>query len=145
MTPPPNTLQSALADRYEVVRELGQGEMATEVRLTGGGGAQFAVAEGVTVAYVPDAPRSLVLVDRSGSAHPATAERRNHHMPQFSSDGRRILTDFTSADGRDVWIVPLDGGVPNRVTFDRDGHDATWEPDGRSVTYTPAAGVSWTR
>jgi hypothetical protein len=113
--------------------------IATDVALTGGGTAQVAVAANGTVAYVPDAPRSLVLVDRAGNARVAASEGQNFHIPRFSPDGRRLLTDFTTADGRDVWQVDLATGGLSRVTFDRDGHDATWEPDGRHIAYISAS------
>ena len=110
--------------------------IASDVALTGGGQAQFAVASNGTVVYVPDEPRSLVLVDRTGNARAAVNESRNFHMPRFSPDGRRLLADFTTADGRDVWQLDLADGALSRVTFDRDGHDASWEPDGRHVAYS---------
>jgi len=110
--------------------------LAPGVSVTGTGLAQFAVAANGTVAYVPEEPRSLQFVDLSGAARPATAELRNYHAPEFSPDGRRISMDFNTADGRDVWILSLDGGTLTRTTFDRDGHDATWTPDGRFITYS---------
>ena len=88
------------------------------------------------MAYIPEEPRSLQFVERSGSARPATPEHHNFHAPEFSPDGRRLSTDFNSADGRDVWILSLDDGTLSRATFDRDGHDATWGPDGRFITYS---------
>jgi serine/threonine-protein kinase len=112
--------------------------IASRVSLTGSGIAQFAVTENGTIAYIPEEPRSLVLVDRDGRSRPATNERRNFHAPMFSPDGRRISTDFSSPDGRDVWILDVDAGLLTRATFDRDGHDATWMPDGESLTYTSA-------
>jgi Tol biopolymer transport system component len=108
------------------------------VSLTGTGVAQFAVAPNGTVAYIPEEPRSLVFVDRSGVIRDVTSERRNFHAPLFSPDGRRLSTDFNSADGRDVWVLTLGEGTLSRATFDRDGHDATWTPDGRFLTYTSA-------
>jgi len=119
-------------------RKVGESPVtiATGVSLTGSGLAQFAVADNGTVAYIPEEPRSLVLVDRQGSSRPALAERHNYHAPRFSPDGRRILVDFNSLDGRDVWVLERDGGGLTRVTFDRDGHDAVWEPGGRSITYS---------
>lgn len=50
--------------------------------------------------------------------------------------------DFTSAEGRNVWVLSVEDGVPTRATFDTGGHDARWTPDGRFVTYLaePAAG-----
>jgi serine/threonine-protein kinase len=111
-------------------------QIATGVALSGTGIAQFAVADNGTVAYIPETPRSLVFLDRTGAARQAIAERPNVHAPKFSPDGRRLSLDITSADGRDVWILSLDQGTLSRATFDRDGHDATWTPDGRFITYT---------
>ena len=110
--------------------------LAPEVSVTGTGLAQFAVAANGTVAYVPEEPRSLQFVDLAGASRPATAELHNYHAPEFSPDGRRVSVDFNSGDGRDVWILSLDGGTLTRTTFDRDGHDATWTPDGRYITYS---------
>jgi len=110
--------------------------LAPGVSVTGTGLAQLAVAPNGTVAYVPEEPRSLQFVDLSGASRPATAELHNYHAPEFSPDGRRLSMDFNTADGRDVWILSLDGGTLTRTTFDRDGHDATWTPDGRFITYS---------
>ena len=110
--------------------------LAPGVSVTGTGLVQFAVAPNGTVAYVPEEPRSLQFVDLSGASRPATAELHNYHAPEFSPDGRRLSVDFNNADGRDVWILSLDGGTLTRTTFDRDGHDATWTPDGRFITYS---------
>ncbi len=110
--------------------------IASGVALTGTGTAQFAVAQNGTVAYVPEESRSLVLVARDGSIRPATPEGRNFHSPLFSPDGRRIAVDFNTADGRDVWVLNLADGLLSRATFERDGHDPTWTPDGTGLTYT---------
>ncbi len=110
--------------------------IAGNVSLTGSGAAQLAASKNGTVAYIPEVARSLVFADRQGSFRAATPERRNFHAPQFSPDGRRISVDFTSADGRDVWVLSTAQGTLSRATFDHDGHDATWSPDGQSLTYT---------
>jgi eukaryotic-like serine/threonine-protein kinase len=110
--------------------------VGTNVAVTGTSVAQFAVAANGNVAYIPEEPASLVFVDRSGSSRLVTTERRNFHHPLFSPDGRRLLLDFNSIEGRNVWILALDEGTLTRATFDRDGHDATWTPDGRYITYT---------
>jgi serine/threonine-protein kinase len=111
-------------------------QLATGVGLTGTGTAQLAVAPTGTVAYVPEAPNGLVFVDRAGSIRPALSERHNFHAPKFSPDGRRLTTDFTTGEGRNVWILSLAEGALTRATFERDGHDATWALDGRSILYT---------
>lgn len=109
--------------------------IASGISMPGSGIAQVAVSENGTVAYVPDDARSLTLVDRNGSTRPAVAARRNFHAPAFSPDGRRIATDFSTADGRDVWTVDLASGSLARATFVGDGHDATWTPDGARLTF----------
>jgi Tol biopolymer transport system component/tRNA A-37 threonylcarbamoyl transferase component Bud32 len=115
--------------------------VATNVAITGTAVAQFAVAPNGNVAYIPEEPYSLVFLDRAGSSRVATPERRNFHHPMFSPDGRRLSLDFNSIEGRNVWILGLEEGTLTRASFDRDGHDATWTPDGRFITYiTPVTG-----
>jgi serine/threonine protein kinase len=109
--------------------------VASNVAVTGTGVGQFAVAANGNVAYIPVEPASLVFLDRAGSSRLATSERRNFHHPMFSPDGRRLSLDFNSIEGRNVWILGLAQGTLSRATFDRDGHDATWTPDGRFITY----------
>src|SRR5688572_17171199 len=114
--------------------------VATNVAITGTAVAQFAVAPNGNVAYIPEEAYSLVFLDRAGSSRVATAERRNFHHPMFSPDGRRLSLDFSSIEGRNVWILGLEEGSLTRASFDRDGHDATWTPDGRFITYiTPVS------
>jgi eukaryotic-like serine/threonine-protein kinase len=109
--------------------------VATNVAITGTAVAQFAVASNGNLAYIPEEPYSLVFLDRAGSSRLATSERRNFHHPMFSPDGRRLSLDFNSIEGRNVWVLRLDEGTLTRASFDRDGHDATWTPDGRFITY----------
>jgi Tol biopolymer transport system component/tRNA A-37 threonylcarbamoyl transferase component Bud32 len=109
--------------------------LAANVAITGNAVAQFAVAPNGNVAYIPEEPSSLVFLDRNGSSRIVSAERHNFHHPMFSPDGRRLSLDFSSVEGRNVWILGLGEGSLSRATFDRDGHDATWTPDGRFITY----------
>jgi len=112
--------------------------IATGVSLTGAGAAQFDVSHTGTVVYLPEAPRSLYYVERNGGARQATPELRNFHAPQFSPDGRTVSVDFTTADGRDVWLLDRATEALSRLTLARDGHDATWAPDGASLLYVSA-------
>jgi serine/threonine-protein kinase len=129
------TMQAAALDKRGT-RVVGQPvTIATDVATTGQGLAQLAVANNGNLAYIPQEPASLVFMDRNGASRLATSERRNFHHPQFSPDGRRLSFDFNSVEGRNVWILDLADQTLSRATFDRDGHDATWTPDGRFLTY----------
>jgi serine/threonine-protein kinase len=110
--------------------------LATGVTRTGNGQAQFSVARNGTVAFLVEGGRSLVVADRVGNGRTVLADLRNYHHPRFSPDGRRISVDFNGPDGRDVWILSPGDGALTRATFDRDGHDASWSRDGRSIAYT---------
>ena len=133
---PDGTLEAVPFDLSQLRVDGEPVRIASGVSLTGNGLANFAVADNGTVAYIPEAPRSLVFVDREGGSRLASDEQRNFHAPMFSPDGRRVAIDFNSTDGRDVWILDSDSGLLTRATFDRDGHDATWTPDGQSLIYT---------
>jgi eukaryotic-like serine/threonine-protein kinase len=140
-------MQAALLDRSGARLASNPVTIATNVAVTGQAVAQFAVADNGNLAYIPQEPASLVFIDRTGASRLATSERRNFHHPLFSPDGRRLSLDFNSVEGRNVWILDLGEGTLSRATFDRDGHDATWTPDGRFLTYIvpvprPGGGVT---
>ena len=115
-------------------------QLATGVMTSGPGIAQFDVAANGTIAYIPETPQSLVLVRRSGQSETLISERLNVHAPRFSPVGQRLSVDISSPDGRDVWMLALDTRTLTRATFDRDGHDAIWSPDGRFLTYISRKG-----
>jgi Tol biopolymer transport system component len=111
-------------------RRIGSG-----VAVTGSGIAQFAVARNGNVAYVPEEPRWLVVVDRRGRLRNLVAERGNYRSPRFSPDGETVSVDLTTGTGRDIYTVARGARSLTRATFTGDAHDATWSPDGR-LTFT---------
>jgi eukaryotic-like serine/threonine-protein kinase len=135
------TLQAAPFDLEALRTTAPPVLLASGVVLTGAGLAQFAVASNGTIAYASEPGRTLVVADRTGAGKAVMGAMRNYHHPRFSPDGRRISMDFNGPDGRDVWILNLDDGALTRATFDRDGHDATWSPDGRTLVYTAFRGT----
>ncbi|MEO5902537.1 MAG: hypothetical protein ABIQ55_00840 [Gemmatimonadaceae bacterium] len=111
-------------------------QIGSNVALTQNGIAQFALSKNGNVAYLPEGPRSLVIVTREGRLHNVTDEHRLYSNPRFSPDARRISVDIADEEGRDIWTVPVEGGKLTRATFARDAHDAAWTPDAKFITWT---------
>jgi len=55
-------------------------------------------------------------------------------LPRFSPDGGTVAFLSDRDETRAVWLLPMDGGEPERLT-DRDGRilDFDWAPDGRAI------------
>jgi len=117
--------------------------LADGVRQAVGGGGQAAVSGTGSVVYLPDQPFSLMLVGRDGRRE-VVAEERRFHSPRFSPDGRRLAVDFIQQGSRDVWTLDLRQRTMTRLSFEDDGHDPIWSPDGRWVAYVHGNGV-WRR
>ncbi|MFI5279383.1 MAG: protein kinase [Gemmatimonadales bacterium] len=115
------------------------------VRLGASGGfreSQSAAAGG-TLAFVPATGNNrIALVDRTGRETLIPDTTGTFHRPRFSPDGRRISVDISRTQSRDVWVYDMDQHTMTRVTFERNGHDAIWAPDGRSLYYSAAVNDS---
>ena len=111
------------------------------VRLGANGGfreSQSAIG-GKTLAFVPAAGNNrIALMDRARRETLLPDTTGVFHRPKFSPDGRSISVDITRADSRDVWVYDFDQRTMTRVTFEPNGHDAIWAPDGRSILYNSA-------
>jgi len=97
--------------------------------------ARVAVSRTGSVVYVPQNTADLVAVSMDGAARLVLDRQAEYHNPKVSPDGRRIALDINDPSGRDVWVLSLSQGTLTRATFDNDGHDAIWSPDGRSLFY----------
>jgi eukaryotic-like serine/threonine-protein kinase len=115
--------------------------IASNVRITPGAIPQIAFSRTGSLVYVASQPADLVRVDRNGQMQVIGGEPRRFHSPRVSPDGSRVAMDVTG-EIRDVWVLHLRDGTYTRLTFDEDGHDPMWMPDGRSVLYATARGNS---
>ena len=102
------------------------------------GAGQFSVSSTGSLLYAsggifPDPERSLVWVDRNGSAEPLPLSPRPYANPRLSPDGQRVLV-WTQGD-RNVWVHEVSRGVTSRLTFEGRNARAIWTPDGTRITY----------
>ena len=78
------------------------------------------------------------MIDADGGApRRLTAEKDEQVVPTWSRDGRWIYYSWGQADGRDIWRMPADGGVPERLTHGAAGAFACESSDGKSLLFQP--------
>jgi eukaryotic-like serine/threonine-protein kinase len=122
--------------------ELGAAQViATDVRSAPGQFPLIAFSRNGDLVYVPSHLQELVRVDREGNMENIGGEPRRFHSPRVSPDGSKIAVDITS-DIRDVAVLDLNDRTYTRITFDDDGHDPMWLPDGESILYAASRGGS---
>ncbi len=87
-----------------------------------------------SLAFVPAQPLTLVRVGRNGTVTTLLERPRSYHSPRVSPDGKYIALDFAEAT-RDVWLLDISDNTLSRVTFENDGHDPQWLPDGKHFLF----------
>lgn len=105
---------------------------------------RFPAISGDRVAYVREG--DLWLGDLStGKAHRLTRHEGRETMPRFSPDGR-LLAFSGEYDGvREVYVMPVEGGIPRRLTYMEDNAEPLdWSPDGKQILFRARSiPVSW--
>ncbi len=81
-----------------------------------------------------------VSADQPLIAHRLSTSEGDEARPRISPDGRWLAFSAQYEGNMDVYVMPIDGGAPARLTFDP-GPDlaAGWTPDGSSVLFTSPA------
>jgi serine/threonine-protein kinase len=103
------------------------------------GVAQFAIAAGGALAYVPrdavdeNLVRTLTWVDRRGVESPINAPARWYFDPRLSPDGTRVALEIEN----DIWILDLTRHDLTRLTADAAFESVPiWAPDGRAIIFS---------
>ncbi len=104
---------------------------------TRGGTPKLALGGSHALAFVPAQPLTLVRVARNGIVTTLLDPPRSYHSPRVSPDGRHIAFDFSEAT-RDVWLLDVSDNTLSRLTFENDGHDPSWLPNGRELLFASA-------
>jgi len=104
--------------------------------------AVFSVSSGgvlVTQTGKGAALSQLMWFDRSGKPAGAVGVPGSYNNVRLSPDGRRIATDQTDTDGRniDIWVHEPVRRMVTRLTFDPSLDEAPiWSPDGKQILFT---------
>ncbi|MCG3128734.1 MAG: Dipeptidyl-peptidase 5 [Phycisphaerae bacterium] len=80
---------------------------------------------------------NIMLVDADGTRlRSLTRGERVDLLPKWSPDGTRLAFTSDRDKGRTLWVLPMEGGDPQRLT-EPDGFvsDFAWSPDGSRIAY----------
>ena len=62
-------------------------------------------------------------------------------LPSISPDGQRIVFNFNTGNGPDLYVVNIDGTNLQQLTNDQSSFWARWSPDGKTLVFTTFAGL----
>jgi Tol biopolymer transport system component len=119
-------------------------EQDEETRLTNGlrAGSPAVSPDGKTIAFViaSDGTINLFTSDIDGkNVKKLTAYQNGEQVynPKWSPDGRSIIFDYSVRDGRDITIIPADGGeVKFILNTSSDERNAVFTSDGNRIIYS---------
>jgi dipeptidyl aminopeptidase/acylaminoacyl peptidase len=110
--------------------------------------------DGSRIAFVGTRPlpwnRDIWVVDADGTnLHRITHDPWDDRNPEWSPGGKRLAfvrhpasgVNVEFADSVDIWVVPVAGGRPTRLTNDPGwSGEPTWSPDGDRIAYARGEG-----
>jgi tricorn protease len=71
-----------------------------------------------------------------GNARRLTSNEGNETMASISADGQQVAFLAQYEGPSEVYTMPVNGGVPQRRTWDGESTPASWSPDGRLLVST---------
>lgn len=116
--------------------------LADDLTWANNSGAAFSVSKTGTLVYVPQPNQQtsrLIWVDRAGTGEVTLGDTADYSNVELSPNDRRLLVAAMDPTrrSRDVYIVDIDRGVRQRLTFDAgEERSAVWSQDGRRVIYS---------
>jgi serine/threonine protein kinase len=99
----------------------------------------FSVSPNGVLAYHETSAQSeMKILDRSGNVIGTPGPRAEYYEPKFSPDGKSIAVAARDprSGKRDVWVYPVAGGQPTRITFGADDFWPHWSADGKEIEYS---------
>ena len=136
-----------------IVEDVMQSFNASTATLRSGAG-QFDVSPTGSLAYAPggifsEDLRSLVWVDRAGTAAPLALPPRSYWGPRLSPDGQRLAFYFYAAIGGGaggrVWVADLRTGSSTPISDTGAIFYPVWSPDGMRVAFSDTGSLFWRR
>jgi tricorn protease len=70
-----------------------------------------------------------------GTALRMTTHPGNEEAPKVSPDGRWVAFRATYDGPNEVYLMPMAGGVPKRLTYTGNASPVTWTPDGKKIVF----------
>jgi len=98
----------------------------------------FSVSTNGVLAYHESSAESeLKVFDRNGNVVATPGPLALYDVPRFSPDGKSIAVTVTDpkSGADDIWVYPLAGGQPARITYGPNVWFAVWSPDGKQLAY----------
>ncbi len=90
--------------------------------------------DGQTVVFAYRGDIWVAAVDGKGPVRRLTIHEAQDTLPRVSPDGKLVAFASQRGGGYDVYVVPIDGGVPRQVTFHGGAEvDCDWSPDGKRL------------
>jgi serine/threonine protein kinase/Tol biopolymer transport system component len=85
--------------------------------------------------------RQLLWFDREGKTGASIGTIANYFSLALSPDNRRVAVDLIKDGNRDIWVIDLERGIPNRLTIDpADDSFPRWTPDGKKIYFLSLRG-----
>ncbi len=98
----------------------------------------FSVSTNGVLAYHESSAESeLKIFDRNGNVVATPGPLALYDVPRFSPDGKSIAVTVTDpkTGADDIWVYPVAGGPPARVTYGPNVWFAVWSPNGKELAY----------